>query len=102
MLLLALVLVFLIIAWYEVPALLREQLYSELLVFALLMVLAFSLSCLQTLGVTLPNPVRGLERLSEVVITMIGGDAPRDRPEAYASDSTLTCASDCAGFGESR
>ena len=72
LLLLGLVVVFVLIAWHEVPSLLRDRLYGELAVFATLMLLAFVLSVLQVMGVTIPNPMRGLEMANEALLGLLG------------------------------
>lgn len=73
LLLLGLIVIFLLIAWHEVPPLLRDKLYGELVVFAVLMLFTFILSALQVMGVTIPNPVNGLERANRALLSIFGG-----------------------------
>lgn len=50
------------VAW-EVPGLVRQNLWRELAVFLLVWAVGFTLSLLLTLHVNLPNPVDGIEFL---------------------------------------
>jgi heme/copper-type cytochrome/quinol oxidase subunit 1 len=58
-----LIAVFAAMALYQVPLLIREKLWRELAAFSFIWILAFSLSLLLTLGVELPSPTDGIERI---------------------------------------
>lgn len=47
----------LLIAWIELPKLLKEQAYKEIIVFSLLLICGVGLSILVILRVELPNPL---------------------------------------------
>lgn len=51
-----LVLVFIGIAFYEVPKLIREKLWRELWTFSILLLIGFVLSVLQIMGIKVPLP----------------------------------------------
>jgi len=48
--------VFIIIVLFEAPNLVRNKHWRELVVFSILLLLAFTLALLQTYGVRIPNP----------------------------------------------
>ncbi|MCR4403630.1 MAG: hypothetical protein NUW12_12845 [Firmicutes bacterium] len=52
-----------IIAW-EMPGILRRKERGELALFIALVLIAFAVSFLQTIGVPVPNPVKGIEFLT--------------------------------------
>lgn len=53
-----LILVFTVLILYEVPGIIRNKQWRELVVYSALISLAFTVSLLQTLNVKIPNPVR--------------------------------------------
>lgn len=61
MLILVLLLIFAVIIWFEVPSLIKKQMWGELIVFSVLIVLGMVMSIAQTLGIKLPNPTKGIE-----------------------------------------
>lgn len=63
MMILALLLTFAGIAFYEVPGLIRQKRWRELSAFAVLLTVGFVLSLLQTIGVKVPNPTKGIESI---------------------------------------
>lgn len=56
-----LILIFLAIITYEVPGLVKKQLWRELVAFSVLLAFGMFLSIGQILGYTMPNPVNGLK-----------------------------------------
>lgn len=58
-----LILVFIGIALVEIPGLVRKKLWGEFAVSLLLLSIGFTLSLLQTIGVKIPNPNKGIEFL---------------------------------------
>lgn len=57
------------ILFLEAPELIRKKYWRELIVFSLFLLLAFILSLLQTMGVEIPSPLKGLQYLIEGDIT---------------------------------
>lgn len=57
--------VFIGILSFEAPDLVRKKYWRELIVFSLFLLLAFILSLLQTMGVEIPSPLKGLQYLIE-------------------------------------
>lgn len=55
-----LILAFTGVALFEVPALIQKKYWRELIVFSLFLLLAFVLALLQTIGVDIPSPLRGI------------------------------------------
>ncbi|WHH58633.1 hypothetical protein QKW49_23025 [Petroclostridium sp. X23] len=55
-----LIMVFIGIALFEVPDLIRKKYRRELIVFSLFLLLAFTMAILQTIGVEIPNPSNGI------------------------------------------
>jgi hypothetical protein len=53
--------IFIGIGLFEVPKLVRNKHWRELVVFAVFLLLAFVMTLLETLGVKLPNPSKGQE-----------------------------------------
>ncbi|TGE34602.1 hypothetical protein [Desulfosporosinus sp. Sb-LF] len=53
---LLLVSVFIGIILFEVPNLIRNKYWRELIVFSILLSIAFTMAMLETMGVKLPNP----------------------------------------------
>ncbi len=60
------------IAAYEVPQLLAERLYRELIVFTCILGLAFAISFLHVLGIDVPNPIDGMGILVDQVGRLLG------------------------------
>lgn len=58
-----LVLVFIAMAAIEIPPLWREKSWREVTVFGVIWVLALALDSALALGVKLPNPTEGIERV---------------------------------------
>lgn len=56
-----LILAFAVIAAYEIPEIIRRREWKELVVFGVLLITGFTISLLQTIGVRVPNPVKGIE-----------------------------------------
>ncbi len=66
---LLLVLVYLAMILFEVPGLIRKKYWRELVAFSVLLLLAFTLSLLQVLGVKIPNPNEAITTLVQAVFT---------------------------------
>ncbi len=49
------------IALYEVPGLVRKKYWREFAVFSFFFLLAFVLALLQTVGVKIPSPIKGIQ-----------------------------------------
>ncbi|MGE5587012.1 MAG: hypothetical protein ACM3ZO_02175 [Clostridia bacterium] len=62
-----LVLAFVAIVAYEVPGIIRRRERGELVLFLVLVLIGFAVSFLQAIRVPVPNPVRGIEFLTEKV-----------------------------------
>jgi len=62
-----LILAFAAIVAYELPGIIRRRERGELALFIALVVLAFTLSLLQTTGVPVPNPANGIEFLTRMI-----------------------------------
>ena len=58
-----LIMAFVGIILYEVPGLIRQKHWRELVAFSVFLSFAFLLTLLQTLKVSLPSPVQGIEFL---------------------------------------
>jgi len=56
MILLLVLIVFLAIIWLEVPPLVRQKMWRELIVFSLFMLIGMALSIPQVLGIPVPSP----------------------------------------------
>lgn len=63
-----LIMVFIAIVLLEVPGLIRKKYWRELTVFSLLLLLAFILSLLQTMGVKIPSPMKGIQYLIKDIL----------------------------------
>ncbi len=64
----AVAVVYVLVAWFEVPGLVQRRLWGELRAFLVLDVLAMVLSILYALDVPLPNIIRGMQYLIEDVL----------------------------------
>ena len=67
-----LIAVFAVIGLFEVPKMLRNGLWRELLVFIVLLILGFTLSVLIALDVPLPSPVKGIRSLMNPILRLLG------------------------------
>ncbi len=67
-----LIAVFAVIGLFEVPKMLRNGLWRELLVFIVLLILGFTLSVLLTLDVPVPSPARGIRFLMAPILKPFG------------------------------
>lgn len=63
-----LILAFTIPVLIEVPGLIREKSWWELIVFSVLMITAFFISLMQILKIEIPNPVRDTQYLVKSLI----------------------------------
>lgn len=57
--------VFSIIAAFQTPRLIKAKQYRELVVFGVLFMIAFSLFIMLALGVTIPNPTKGIKAVMD-------------------------------------
>lgn len=55
-----LIIVFILIALFEVPGLMRKKYRRDLIVFSFFLLFAFLLSLLQMLDVKIPSPMKGI------------------------------------------
>lgn len=53
---------------FEVPSLIRQKYWRELIVFSLLLAMAFAMSLLETIGVKIPSPAKGMDYLMENIL----------------------------------
>ncbi|SDH89696.1 hypothetical protein SAMN05443529_12170 [Desulfosporosinus hippei DSM 8344] len=53
---------------FEVPSLIRNKYWRELVVFSALLSISFIIVVLQTLGFQLPSPAKGLDYIVENVL----------------------------------
>jgi hypothetical protein len=66
------IIAFAAIAAYEVPKLLSERLYRELVVFSCILGLGFAISFLHAVGVAIPNPIDGMGALVDRIGQLLG------------------------------
>lgn len=59
-----LVISFIAIVAYEAPDIIRERQWGQLALFIVLVLLGFTISLLQAIGIPVPNPVKGIEFLT--------------------------------------
>lgn len=62
-----LLLLFAIIAFFEIPGLIRKKQWPELITSSVLLTIGFILSFLQVIGVDVPNPNKGIEYLIKLL-----------------------------------
>jgi len=53
---------------FEVPSLIRNKHWRELIVFSIFLSIAFVLALLATIGVKLPSPARGIDYFMENIL----------------------------------
>jgi len=58
-----LICVFIGVILFEVPTLIRNKHWRELVVFSIFLSIAFIMALLQTIGVKLPSPAKGIDFL---------------------------------------
>jgi hypothetical protein len=58
-----LILIFLCIILFEVPRLVREEMWRELAVFSVLLAIGFGISLAQAMGLPIPNPTKIIETI---------------------------------------
>ena len=58
-----LILIFLCIILFEVPRLVREEMWRELAVFFVLLAIGFGISLAQAMGLPIPNPTKIIETI---------------------------------------
>jgi hypothetical protein len=61
---------FVAIGLFEVPALVRNKHWRELTVFLVFFLLAFILALLQTVGVKIPSPIKGVDHLLRDILKL--------------------------------
>lgn len=66
-----LVSLFLIMAFLEIPALLKKKSWRELLAFSFFLVLGFALSLPQVLGIEIANPNKLIEAMFEPISKLL-------------------------------
>jgi hypothetical protein len=62
-----------IIAYIEIPSLLRAKLYREIGAFGLLLLLGMTMGILETMDVRLPNPLDWITAIHKPISDMIFG-----------------------------
>ncbi|MBE3519383.1 MAG: hypothetical protein IMW97_03660 [Firmicutes bacterium] len=68
---LLLILAFAAIAAYEIPEIVRKREWKELVVFSVLLLIGFTVSFFQTIGVKVPNPVKGIELIVKKIANLL-------------------------------
>ena len=63
MLVLVLLVIFAAIILFEVPPLIKNKMWGELIAFSVLMFIGMFLSIAQTVGIKLPNPTKGIDAI---------------------------------------
>ncbi|MCO1603275.1 hypothetical protein [Desulfosporosinus nitroreducens] len=63
-----LVCVFVGVILFEVPSLIRKKHWRELTVFSILLSIAFGMAFLETIGVKIPSPAKGIDYLMEDIL----------------------------------
>jgi hypothetical protein len=63
MLIFLLIILFLVIILIEIPGLIRQKMWRELIAFAVILLLGFGLSLGQLIGMPLPNPSRIIAKI---------------------------------------
>lgn len=63
-----LILVFIVIGLIEVPVLIRNKHWRELIAFSFFLLVAFIMTLLQTLGVKLPSPLNSINYLIKDIL----------------------------------
>ena len=63
-----LIIVFIGIALFEIPGLIRKKYWRELTVFSIFLLLAFILSLLQAIGTKIPSPMKGIQYLVKDIL----------------------------------
>lgn len=66
-----LVLSFIAVVAYEAPEMARRREWGELVLFLLLVLVGFVVSLLQAIRVAVPNPIKGIEFLTEKVARLV-------------------------------
>lgn len=70
MIIILVVLAFLVIAYFNVPKLIRAKEWRELTVFMSLYTLGMTLSILLIIGVTIPSPIKGAQYILKDVLNL--------------------------------
>jgi hypothetical protein len=55
------IIVFIILAFFEIPSLISKKYWRELSVFSCLFLIAFILTIVQIMGVKIPSPMKGIQ-----------------------------------------
>ena len=63
-----LILVYVVIAFFQIRVLVRERYWRELATFSFFYIAAFTLSMLYGLGIDIPSPILGIKSLFEDVL----------------------------------
>jgi len=63
----AVIIVYIMIALIQMPSLIRQKLWRELATFLVLLGIGFILSLLQVIGVRIPSPNQGILILAEII-----------------------------------
>ncbi|MCG1011045.1 hypothetical protein JT739_00340 [Tepidanaerobacter sp. GT38] len=61
------ILIFIIIAFLQIPGLIEQKLWRELTAVSVFLVIGFALSLLQVIGVKIPSPNQGILILAEII-----------------------------------
>lgn len=59
------------VSLFDLPRLIKEKYWRELAVYALILVLAFTLAVLQLLNVPVPNPVKDTQYLVQRIFRLL-------------------------------
>ncbi len=60
--------VFIFVAIYDAPVLIREKYWKELAVFSIMFLAAFAVALLQFYGVEIPSPIKGAQYILQDVL----------------------------------
>ncbi|HHV06999.1 MAG TPA: hypothetical protein GXX69_02115 [Firmicutes bacterium] len=71
-----LILIYLAVIAFEIPKLVREKKWRDLVVFSLFMLLAVGLSLPMAMGVEIPNPTRYITRILAPISKAVMGREP--------------------------
>lgn len=65
---LLLIIIFIVIIWFEVPDMVKNEYFHELKIFSIFLIAAFILSLFYIIGIPIPNPVKGTEYLIKDIL----------------------------------
>ncbi|SHH77555.1 hypothetical protein [Clostridium grantii] len=62
------IIVFICLAFFEIPGLIRKKYWRELIAFSCLSLITFTMTIIQSVSINIPSPMKGIEYIIRDIV----------------------------------